>query len=100
MTDEPMRQADVARRKEPQSDASQNTGDRGAPRGWLGSSMLPESERGMVRNDRRAHASGRCGAPIVEYGEGPPMRGKDPSRAPLPAGGRQGTGKVPNARRG
>jgi hypothetical protein len=55
---------------------------------------------GMARNDPRPHASGGYSAPTGEFGQSPPMRGKDPRCSPLPGGGCKGTAPVPNARWG
>jgi hypothetical protein len=52
---------------------------------------------GMARNDPRPHASGGYSAPTGEFGQSPPMRGKDPRCSPLPGGGCKGTAPVPNA---
>jgi hypothetical protein len=59
--------------------------------------MLLKNERGMAKNDTRPHASGGYSAPIGEFGQRPPMRGKDPCRSPLSAGGCKEPDPMPNA---
>jgi hypothetical protein len=55
---------------------------------------------GVTRNERRPNASSRCRAPARKYGGGPKVRGTDPGRPSLPAGGGQRPDQVPDAWRG
>ena len=49
-----------------------------------------EKPEGGLRNDTRPRASGGRCATTVEYGQSPPMWGKDPRWSPLPTGGGKG----------
>ena len=69
-----------------------------SPSTWPAQSLSGPSSTLMAKNDRRPHASGGSWATACEYGQGAPLRGKDPRRSPVPAGSGQGEDTVPHAR--